>query len=317
MRPVFRQFFQPESKVFLYPALGVCFRHGQGPVHEVFRRRRPGQHGYRLHAGFDHGRGQVGTAGAVGDAEQFLVRAVAVVRDDARPPRLFIFRCPESRGIRPLADGLVQAVRYGVVKRGAVQTVLLCPGPNVLDKFIERVVFAVVGTQNRDAPAPHEQGEGRFHEFRQIVHEGRLVDDDAPLFRTQGTRLRGQPPHVEAGGKTDAVHRHVSVLVPQNQFFRVFRHHIENLGPVGAIADKGLRHFLIIGKIEGILAARFPAFGRLQSRQKSFTVGRADTAALFPHAHPACVRRPAALVGQQDVGDIDVHSASSVMPSAR
>ena len=144
MCPIFGQRGQQGGKAFLDPAPGVRLRHGQRPIHKIHRRSRPSQHGRGFHARLDHGGGQIRAAGTVRNAEKLFVRAVAIVRYDARAPNLFGFRRPGPGRIRPLADGLEKSVRYGVVKRGAVQAVLAFPGPDFLDQLVERVFLTVV-----------------------------------------------------------------------------------------------------------------------------------------------------------------------------
>ena len=75
MRPVFRQAGQKMFKLFRHPAFCVAFRHGQRPVHKVFRRRRSMSAREPPHAGFNHAGGQIGSRRLTGNAEKLFVRA--------------------------------------------------------------------------------------------------------------------------------------------------------------------------------------------------------------------------------------------------
>ena len=128
--------------------------------------------------------------------------------------------------MRTLADSPEQAVCYGVIKRGAVQAVGQPPGTDIVNKLIKGVVFPVMRGKDRYAAAPHEQREGRLHQFVQVVHKGSFVNNDAPLLGPQGTGLGGQAPHAEAGGKADAVHRDIPVSVAQHSLLHVVGQHV-------------------------------------------------------------------------------------------
>ena len=194
-----------------------------------------------------------------------------------------------------------------------MQAVLALPGADLLEQLVEGIFFPVVRGQDGDTAAPHKQGKGRLHKLRQIVHKGRLVDDDAPLFGTKGAGFGRQAPYIEAGGEADAVDGYVPVLVTQDDFLGLFRQHIERLGPEGAVTDEGLGHFLVVGKVKGILSPGFTAFGRFHDGLERLAVRGPDTTALFPDAHAGRVRHPATLVGQEDIGHAHLFP---VIPSA-
>ncbi len=144
-----------------------------------------------------------------------------------------------------------------------MQAVLLVAGPDLLDQIVERIVLAIVGGEDRYRAAPHQKRERRLHQLREIIDKGGFVQDDAPLFGTQGSGFGGQPPDVEAGGKADAVDRDVAVFVPQNDFLGFIRHHVEDFCPEGAVADEGLGHLFVIGEIKSVLPPGLAAFGGL------------------------------------------------------
>ena len=121
-----------------------------------------------------------------------------------------------------------------------MQAIVALSRADFLEQLVEGIFFPVVRGQDGDTAAPHKQGKGRLHKLRQIVHKGRLVDDDAPLFGTKGAGFGRQAPYIEAGGKADAVDGYVPVLVTQDDFLGLFRQHIERLGPEGAVTDEGL-----------------------------------------------------------------------------
>ena len=179
-----------------------------------------------------------------------------------------------------------------------MKTVFAVASPNVTDQFIERIVRAVVGGQNGHTAAPHQQGKGGLHQFLKIVNEGRFVDYDTPLFGTQRAGFRGEAPYVETGRKADPVYGYVPVDIPQNGFFRLIGQNIEHLGPVGAVANKRLGHFLVVGKVERILPACLPAFGGFHNGLERLAVRGTNAATFLPDTDPACIRYPVTLIGQ-------------------
>ncbi len=281
MRAIFRQIFQPGSKVFLYPAPCVCFRHGQGPVHKVLRRRRPGQHGNRLHAGFNHAGGQIGSRRLPGNAEKLLIRAVAIRFDKVGTPCPFRFRRPVL--FRHPADTAIQPGGKRVVQRNAVQAVGQVPGAHILHELVERVVRPVMRGNDDDLPAPHEQRQRRLEQFRQVFHEGRFVDDDPPLLAAQVGRAVGKSKNLVPAGKVDAERLDFPLVpVPEDVLVDLPGHDLQLFRPFRAGVDIFPRHVLIERNIQHVHAVP-PGRGGFQHVVQRLRPGQADTAGFFHH----------------------------------
>ena len=285
-----------------YPSPGVCFRHGQGPVHKVLRRRRPGQHGGRFHARFNHGRGQIGSRRLPGNAEKLFVRAVAIGFDKIGTPCRFCLRRPGL--FRHPADTAVQTGGKRVVQRDAVKTVRKVPGPHVLDKFIERVVRSVMRRNDDDLPAPHEQSKRGFEQLRQVFHKGCFVYDDAALFAAQVGGAIGERENLVPAGEVDTERLDFPLVpVPENILVHLSGHDLQLFRPFRAGVDIFPRHVLVERNIPHVHTVT-PGRGGFQHVVQRLRPGQTDTAGFFHHLDRRFVPQPRFLIRQQHVAQI-------------
>ena len=125
---------------------------------------------------------------------------------------------------------------------------------DVFAELVEGVVHAVVGTDDGDFAAPHQQGNGGFDEFVELVVEGGLVNDDVALFAAQVGGTTGQGGDTVAAGAANDEGEDVLVAVLDNFFCHGFRDQLVMLDPVGCIADKFFGHVLVVADVPHVHA---------------------------------------------------------------
>ncbi len=80
------------------------------------------------------------------------------------------------------ADAPVEALLERILQVEALDNALTLAGPNVLDQGVERVVGAIVGGNNDDAPAPHQERHCGLEQLVQLIVKRSLVDQHGALL---------------------------------------------------------------------------------------------------------------------------------------
>ena len=185
-----------------------------------------------------------------------------------------------------------------------MQAVFLFAGPDIGDQLVEGIIVAVVGGDHLHPAAPDEHGQGRLEQSRQVVVKGRLVDDDLALFAPQVGGAGGQGHDLKARGELDP-EGHDVLAVPAFVFKHHFLHGRRRLvilpGPVGAIIDVFLGHFLVVADVKDVHAILAAAVRTLSAASPQEAPMRRDFSQTFT---VALIGHPMLLIWQKDVAGV-------------
>ena len=234
----------PDPVLHKRPALGFAL------AHEVIVERQPNHRPLFAHGVFNPDARQADAAAVARDGIELLAHGGLAhtigVADLAVPLPLAFGR---GRCALHEAHAFVQAVGDCIVERdrdhGRICTI--APGLDVAAQLSERVVLAVVGTDDRDLAAPDQERGGRLQHALHIRVEGCLVDNDVALQAADVRRSARQGAHLKAAGEPNAIRGDVLGLAT---FVLVFEEELldardafalgtrDHPGELGAVADR-------------------------------------------------------------------------------